>query len=122
MPRVLFDISGSPFTKVLSPTTQKLYKGKLNAMAAEDYDTAEKLWSNPGLAVKVIEKLTGDGTTDSDNHKRRQFLCAIFAVLSEEQRKSKSAFYLYYQDCLPNKSGDKDWVKRKDYVSGNESE
>jgi hypothetical protein len=93
-------------------------------MAAEEFDTAQKLWSKPGRAVKAIKKLTGDGTTDADNYKRRQILCAIFAVLLPEQRESNNAFYRYYQKCLPQKNSvtEKVWVKRKDYVSDSDSE
>jgi hypothetical protein len=124
MPRVLFDISGSPFTKDLALTTQKVYKGKLNALAEEGFDTAQKLWSKPGRAVKAIKKLTGDGTAETDNHTRRLILSAIFAVFSEEQRKSNNAFYRYYQRVLPKKDGatEKAWLPRKDYVSDSGSE
>jgi hypothetical protein len=123
MPRILFDLSGG-WTKELAPSTQKVYTGKLNALAEEGFDTPEKLWSKPGRAVKVIKTLTGDGTTDSDNHKRRQILSAIFAVLLPAQRESNNAFYRYYQKCLPKKDGatEKVWVPRKDYVSDSDSE
>jgi hypothetical protein len=123
MPKVLFDLSGG-FTKELALSSQKIYRSKLNALAEEGFDTPQKLWSKPGRAVKAIKKISGDGTAETDNHKRRQILCAIFAVLLPEQRESNNAFYRYYQKCLPKKDGatEKVWVKRKDYVSDSDSE
>jgi hypothetical protein len=123
MPKILFDLSGG-WTKELADSSQKLYRSKLNALAEEGFDTPQKLWSKPGRAVKAIKKISGDGTAETDNHKRRQILSAIFAVFSEEQRKSNNAFYRYYQKCLPKKDGatEKAWVPRKDYVSDSGSE
>jgi hypothetical protein len=122
MSKILFDIINNPFKKELSPTTQKLYLQKLNILARAGYDSSDKLWKAPGKVIKIIKASVGEGTDDNAQKKRRLFLTAIFAVMNEVRRTSNNAYYRYYQKCLPNKSGDKNWVKRKDYVSGSESE
>jgi len=117
MPLVVFDISNNPFQKDLSQTTQKVYLQKLNALAKAGFDTPDKLWSNSTKVIKVIKEAAGEATDDNTQKKKRLFLTAIFAVMDEVRRTSNNAFYRFYQKCLPNKSGDKAWVRRKDFVS-----
>jgi hypothetical protein len=105
--------SGLPLT----PTTEKLYRGKLNALAKAGYPDIASVWKNSLAVIKVIKALTGDGETDMDKMKRRQFLSAIFAVSPEEKTSKSNWLYRYYQKCLPgqnDKTGEA-WVKRTEF-------
>jgi len=101
----------------LRPFTQKLYTGKLNALAKAGYSDITSIWKNSQKVIKVIKDLTGDGETDSDNMKRRQFLSAIFSVSPEEKTKKSNWLYRYYQKCLPgqNKMTGKEWVPKREF-------
>jgi hypothetical protein len=100
----------------LAASSQALYKSKLNALAAAGYTTVPELWKTPTKVVSVIKQLTGDGNTDMDNMKRRQFLSAIFAVSPIEKTSKTNVFYRYYQKCLPgvNVTTGAAWKKKKD--------
>jgi hypothetical protein len=105
--------SGLPLT----PTTEKLYKSKLNALARSGYPDIQSVWKNSQKVIKVIKELTGDGETDMDKMKRRQFLSAIFAVSPEEKTSKSNWLYRYYQKCLPganDKTGEA-WVRRTQF-------
>lgn len=121
MSKVVFDIPGFNPKKdggALSATTQSVYKSKLNALAAAGYLDVASLWKAPTKVIKVIKELTGDGDTDMDRMKRRQFLSAIFAVSPVEKTSKTNVFYRYYQKCLPgvNAATGEAWVKKKDMV------
>ncbi len=106
----------SEFQKDLAPTTAKVYKGKLNNLAKEGFNTVESLKKDTKAVIEAIKKLSGDGTDDKSQNVRRYYLSAIFWVADMPK---KNAYYTYYQKCLPNKVAgtDKDWVKRKDFTS-----
>jgi hypothetical protein len=123
MSRIVFQIPESGFHAKkngdpLSPASEKLYTTKLNALAKAGYPDVESIWKNSQKVIKVIKDLTGDGQSDTDNMKRRQYLSAIFAVSPEEKTKKSNWLYRYYQKCLPgaNKVSGKVWVAKKDYV------
>ena len=105
--------SGDP----LSDSTQKLYTTRLNALAKAGYTDIETVWKNSLGVIRAIKTLTGDGQTDADNMKRRQYLSAIFAVSPEEKTKKSNWLYRYYQKCLPeaNKVTGKEWVRRTEF-------
>jgi hypothetical protein len=103
------------FQKKLSPTTQKIYKGKLNKIAKEGFETVDSLKTNAKAVVEVIKTLTGDGMTDKDQYSRRTYLSAIFWV---GKFPKKNPYYTYWQKCLPEldtTTGLK-WLKKKDFV------
>jgi hypothetical protein len=123
MSKIVFQVPDSGFNPgrkgdPLSPTTQLLYKSKLNVLAAAGYPTVADIWKNALKVVKVIKEATGDGETDNDKIKRRQFLSAIFAVSPIEKKSTNNAFYRYYQKCLPavNDVTGLAWKKKKDMV------
>jgi hypothetical protein len=103
------------FQKELSVNSQKVYKGKLNKLAKEGYDTPEKLKSDSVKVIQAIKKLTGDGNDEKSRTLRRSYISAIFWV---QKFPKKNAYYTYYQKCLPLKvqGTETDWKKRKDYV------
>jgi hypothetical protein len=117
MPRTVFDLSAG-WTKELSPTSQKIYASKLNALAKAGYDTPTKVWDSPAKVVTLIKELTGDERDDMTKMKRRQYLSAIFAVSPDDKKSATNPLHRYYQQCLPSKdvsTGEK-WKKRKDYT------
>jgi hypothetical protein len=124
MSRIVFQIPESGFHankktgEPLRPFTEKLYTSKLNALAKAGYPDIAAVWANSQKVIKVIKDLTGDGESDSDNMKRRQYLSAIFAVSPEEKTKKSNWLYRYYQKCLPDasKKSGKAWVPKKDYL------
>jgi len=103
------------FQKELSPTTQKIYKGKLNNLAKEGFETVDSLKTNASAVIEAIKKLTGDGKTDKDQYSRRLYLSAIFWVVKMPK---KNRYYTYYQRCGPsvNSVTGLPWVKKKDFV------
>jgi len=103
------------FQKELALNTQKVYKGKLNNLAKEGYDTPEKLKSDSVKVIQAIKKLTGDADDEKSRNARRYYICAIFWV---QKFPKKNAYYTYYQKCLPLKvmGTETDWKKRKDFI------
>lgn len=103
------------FQKELAVTTQKVYKSKLNALAAHGIDTKDKLEADPAKAIEAIQEITGDEDDDKTKHTRRTILSAIFWVIPEVSK--GNAYYKYYQKCLPtvDDSTGKKWVKRKNF-------
>ena len=108
MPFILPDT----FQKELAESTQKVYKGKLNALAREGYDTVEKLKSKQAEVVEVIKKLTTGEDSESLRNVRRYFLSAIFWTT---ELPKKNAYHTYWQkECMPMKvfGTDDKWVKK----------
>lgn len=104
----------SEFQKDLAPTTAKVYKGKLNNLAREGFDTVESLQKDPKAVITAIKKLSGDSTDDKSQNVRRYYLSSIFWVA---EMPKKNPYHTYYQKCLPgvNEATGEKWVKRKDY-------
>jgi hypothetical protein len=102
------------FAKDIALTTQKVYKGKLNKLAKEGFDTVDKLKSDSKNVIATIKKLTGDDDTEKTRHNRRYYLSAIFWVKKFPKR---NAYYTFWQKCVPLKdiSTNDDWLKKKDY-------
>jgi hypothetical protein len=101
------------FQKELALTTIKVYKGKLNKLSKEGFDTVDSLKKDPNAVIEAIKKLTGDGVDDKSHTVRRYYLCAIFWVADFPR---KNPYYTYWQECLPSineKTGLK-WVKKTD--------
>jgi hypothetical protein len=121
MTKVVFEMPENGFNSKkdggpLSATTQAVYKSKLNSLAVAGYPNVAAVWKSASKVIKVIKELTGDGDTDADKMKRRQFLSAIFAVSPEAKMTKSNFFYRYYQQCLPgvNAATGEAWVKKKD--------
>ena len=121
MSSVVFQLPESGFNPKkdgdpLAASSQALYKSKLNALAAAGYTTVALVWKNTLKVIKLIKELTGDGSSDMDNMKRRQYLSAIFAVSPVAKTKTNNAFYRYYQKCLPgtNAATGEAWKKKKE--------
>ena len=106
-----FQLPDTGFQKELSATTQKIYQGKLNKLAAAGFDTPALLTSKKAAVVKAIKEATGDEDTAAARHSRRLFLSAIFAVIPTQTSK-RSPYYQLYQKSLPAVEG---WVKRTKY-------
>ena len=102
----------APRKNEMSPTTAKIYKGRLNTLAKLGFgDTPDALKKNHKDVIKHLKGL-GDST------KIRGILTAIFWVMPDEYRKSINPYYKYYQKVLPKISGDgTKWVAKKDFVA-----
>ena len=103
----------SEFQKEIAPSTQKVYKTKLNRLAKEGFETTDSLKANPKAVIEAIKTITGEGMSDKDQHARRYFISAIFWVIKMPK---KNPYYTYYQRCLPgvDSSTGLKWVKKKD--------
>jgi hypothetical protein len=106
MPFILPDV----FTKELAPSSQKIYRSRLNALAKEGYDTQELLLSQKLQVIRAIKKLEPDDDAMT-RMRRRQYLSAIFWVTPTLKGK-KSAYYSFYQKNLPQVDG---WKKAADF-------
>lgn len=102
------------FQKKLATTTVKVYKGKLNKLSKEGFETVDSLKNDPKSVIEAIKKLTGDATNDKTQHVRRYYLSAIFWVADLPKN---NPYYTYYQQCLPsyNDSTRKKWVERENF-------
>jgi len=99
----------------LAESTKKVYKGKLNALAREGYDTVDKLITKQSEVVQAIKKITEGDDSESLRNTRRYFLSAIFWVA---ELPKKNAYHTYWQkECMPQKvfGTDDNWVKRSKY-------
>ena len=94
--------------KELSPTTQKIYKSKLNALARRGYDTPAALIAKKKEVIAAIEEIAGE-----DRQKKRCILSAIFWVLPSIPK--RNLYYTYYQKVLPTEvaGSDATWVPKK---------
>jgi len=108
------------FQKVITPATQKIYKGKLNALANEGFDTVDALKKKKKEVIAAIKKISGESDDEKARNVRRYFLSAISWVV---KLPAKNAYRTYYQKCLPLKvlGTNKDWVKRSEYTPTAES-
>ena len=105
------------FQKEIAPSTQKVYKSKLNALAARGYDTVEKIQKEQKKVVEEIKDITGEGSDEKSRLQRRIMLSAIFWAV---KLPLKNQYHAYWQKTTPLvvKGGDEDgkkWKKKKDY-------
>ena len=105
------------FQKEIAVSTQKVYKSKLNALAAHGYDTVEKIQTEQKKVVEVIKELTGEGQDEKSRLLRRIMLSAIFWAIPLPE---KNQYHTYWQKTTPLTvvGGDNDgkkWKKKKDY-------
>ena len=100
------------FQKELAVSTQKLYKGKLNALASAGYDTPESLVKNAKEVILLIKILT-PGDDEKVRTTRRYFLSAIFWV--SKFPKTNVYYTFWKKDCMPLKVAgtQTDWVDKK---------
>ena len=89
------------FQKDLAPSTQHIYKTKLNALAKKGFDTIEKLGRSQSDVIQAIKSLTEGEDSEKIRNIRRYFLSAIFWVTPISK---DNEYYHYWQsDCLPLK-------------------
>lgn len=102
MTRILFEVPDD-LTKELSENTKKVYKSRLNKLAAEGIETRADLIKKQKKVIELIRERTG-GKDDSDESRqeRRMFLSAIFWILNEEPLKNKKQYYNFFQVCKQN--------------------
>jgi len=99
----------------LAESTKKVYKGKLNALAREGYDTVDKLITKQSDVVEAIKKITTAEDSELIRNTRRYFLSAIFWVADLPK---KNAYHVYWQkECLPMKVAgtENKWVKKSKF-------
>ena len=107
----------SEFTKEVATSTAKVYKSKLNKLAAAGYDTVEKLQTEQKKVIEAIQQITGSGNDEVSRHARRYFLSAIFWATPLP---AQNTYYTYWQKCIPLKTDDGDkWVKRSNFHEKN---
>ena len=104
------------FQKEIATTTAKVYKSKLNKLAAEGFGDVEALKKRRLDVIKAIQRLAGGSETDKERHEQRVYLSAIFWVIKISKR---NRYYTHYQKVLPLKNNitEEAWVKRTNYVA-----
>ena len=105
------------FQKEIAVSTQKVYKSKLNALAAHGFDTVEKIQTQGKQVIDVIKEMTGDTQDEKGRHARRYFLSAIFWAVPFPK---VNAYHTYWQKTTPltvvgGPNVGKKWRKRKDF-------
>jgi hypothetical protein len=116
MPRIIFTHPDT-YGKDIAPSTQKVYSGKLNKIAAAGFDTVEKLLADPKKTIAAIETLA-PGDDEEARLAKRYFLSSIFWVLPADYVKKTNPFHKYYQKVLPKTvfGSDDKWVKRAKFT------
>ena len=105
------------FQKTIATSTQKVYKSKLNALAAKGFDTVEKVQKEQKKVVEAIKEITDEEQDERSRHHRRTILSAIFWAIPLPL---KNYYHTYWQKATPlsvhggEHEGDK-WKKKKDY-------
>lgn len=98
------------FQKELAVSTQKLYKGKLNALATAGFATPDSLIKNSKEVIKVIKELV-PGDDEKARTVRRYFLSGIFWVAKLPKT---NAYYTFWKKaCMPLQVAGVDWVDKK---------
>ena len=108
MPRITFELA--EFRKPLSVNTQKLYRAKLNKLAAHGIINVNDLETKQKEVVNAIRTITGSGETADDRTLRRFYLSAVFAAMPALTNKT-NPLYRYYQQCTPE-----GWVRKTKYL------
>lgn len=91
----------SLFQKDLAPSTQHIYKTKLNALAKKGFDTVEILVEKQSEVIEAIKSLTEGEDNEKTRNIKRYFLSAIFwaAPIPKDNE-----YYRFWQaECLPLK-------------------
>lgn len=83
-------------SKVISPSTLKLYKSNLNKLAKEGITTVSELLANQEKVIQI-----GQTATKKDPTKMRIFLSACFYVLSDLPNEMKVKLYNEFQSYRP---------------------
>lgn len=96
------------FSKELSDVTIKIYRGYLNKLAREGYDTPQSLIDSAEQAAKYIGEVAG-GSDDKSKHKRRIFVSAVFAVLPETYRTAPNPYQKLFEKSLQA-----EWTERRE--------
>jgi hypothetical protein len=103
--------------KELSKTSEKIYKGRLNALAKGGFDTVDALLNNKKKVVALIKEATGDD--EKQKMVARQFISAISWVVDPAKMPKNNLYHRFYQTILPGVEG---WKKKKDYVEISDEE
>ena len=90
MPRVLFQMPEG-LTKNLSEGTQKIYRGRLHALARRGFLNRDELLARQTEAIAAIREMS------SDAYQKRVFLSAIFWITHEMPLSAKKEFYDEFQ-------------------------
>ena len=96
------------FSKELSDVSVKIYRGYLNKLAREGYDTPQSLIDSAEQVAKYIGEVAG-GSDDKSKHKRRIFVSAIFAVLPETYRTAPNPYQKLFEKSLQA-----EWTERRE--------
>jgi len=110
-----FDLPAT-FQKDVAPTTAKIYKSKLNALANKGHDTVEKIQNNQKEVIASIKEITGEDNDEKSRHSRRTILSAIYWAVPLPK---KNQFYTYWQKTIPltvtgGDDNGKKWKKKRD--------
>ena len=99
-----------------SKGTMTIYRSNLNKLAAEGYDTKEKLMSNPKKVIEVVNKLTEDIESEATRRdKRRVYYSAIFWAVTSFPDSEKIAYRDAFRSNMRDYNAKKD-EPVKDYV------
>jgi hypothetical protein len=89
---------GDPITK----NTIKVYKTRLNHIAAGGYTTVDELMNSAQEVIATINTIAGDADDDKARQVKRYYLSAIFYILPQDYLKKKNAYYEAFQKAKQN--------------------
>ena len=100
--------------KDLSPTSQKIYKTRLNTLARAGYPTVDALLSNKTKVIAVIKEAVS--SVSQERMVARQYISAISWVCGKDAMGANNAYQKYYQTVLPKETSDGDrWLKKNKF-------
>jgi hypothetical protein len=91
MPRKLFQLPNTASS--VTEGTLKVYKSKLNKLAAQDILTPSDILQNQDKVIDIAKK-----DTKNDASRMRVFLSSVFFVLHDAPLESKLKLYNCFQD------------------------
>lgn len=96
-----------------SKNTVAMYKSRLNKIAAEGYDTVEKLLKTPSKTIKAINDLHTYDDKNQTKAKRLEMLTAVFYALQNVPADDKKKL-MYVKAFQKNKNKTPDQVRKTD--------
>lgn len=106
--------------KELSPTSQKIYKTRLNTLARAGYTTVDALLSNKTKVIATIKEAVS--TVSQERMIARQYISAISWVCGKDAMGANNAYQRYFQTVLPKETSEGDkWLKKNKFQKKSES-
>lgn len=97
--RMKFELP-SEFSKLVAPTTAKIYTAHLNRLAKVGYSTPNILMQNSEAVANYIKSIAPEDD-DEARAKRRLYVSAVMWVVPAEYKKTENPYYLLNKSSMP---------------------